>query len=152
LKSEYGGISYQISKALSDQFDLTVPIISVNIGLCGSGGGLPFVNTADYSVAFENSLKLVSNMVVQTSIMTGISNATEKQREDILKQLVDATAESQKKYQCTDEIIKETTIETTTKRLRHIIIDNLQKLSRLDDKKLISRRMTRIERVINNIV
>lgn len=151
VKSEYGGISYYISNSLADQLELTVPIISVNIGLCGSGGGLPFVNTADFAIAFEKSLKLVSNIEVQSSIMTGVSNPTEKQQNDILQQLVDATAKFQKKYCFVDEIIAEKNEKETVLVLKKILVDGLQKLVKLDSNSLVTQRFKRIERVIKTI-
>jgi len=151
IKSEYDGISYYISKSLSDQLNLKVPIVSVNIGLCGSGGGLPFVNTADFAIAFENSFKLVSDIGIQSSIITGISNPTDKQQNEILNQLVDARAEFQKKYYFVDDILSEKNKKGTALLLKNLLIGGLKKLSNLNSNSLILRRFGRVDRVIKLI-
>ncbi|EKE19129.1 MAG: hypothetical protein ACD_9C00124G0003 [uncultured bacterium] len=151
FQSEYDGISCHISNSISDQLTLTVPIISVNIGLCGSGGGLPFVNTADFAIAFEKSLKLVSNLDVQTSIITGADKPSRIEQQQILDQLHDATAKVQKKYYFADEIISENNKKSSVFSLRELLIKNLKNLAGLEESTLVKRRFKRIQRVLRKI-
>ena len=151
-RSEYEGINYQISQAIKDQLDLAVPIVSVNMGLCGSGGGLPFVNTADFAIAFEHSLKMVSDIAIQSAILFGTNHATLKQQTSIMPQLNDATAKVQKKYFFVDKIIPEIEKKKMALLLREEIVKGFEKITSMDIEMLKKKRLKRIRRVLKTII
>lgn len=150
LNSEYDGVSHEISYALSEQLELSVPIISLNIGLCGSGGGLPFVNPADAAGALERSLKMVSDIRVQGLILSGESISGGKDEKNILDSLKDATAQGQLRYGLIDEIIPHSANKDVLMRnIIDFIIKELVKLVTLDKKTLLERRFDRQKTAIN---
>lgn len=106
LDSEYSGISNAIKYFLGLIENASVPVCSINIGQCGSGGGLTFIRPVDKAADLSNALTHVSGMDVYGQILLGKRpNAAEKVA--LHNQLVDATAEGRKRMGQIDTIIQE---------------------------------------------
>lgn len=153
LDSEYAGVSQEISEAIMDQTKLSVPIISINIGLCGSGGGLPFVNQADAAGALEYSLKMVSDIRVQGAILSGNDHLASPAQKKLLNILQDSTAQGQMHYGFIDEIIPHADDKNVlAKNIADFIIKKLVELAALDKKNLLKRRFKRQKTAINRVI
>ncbi len=153
LDSEYAGVSHEISQALLEQTKLSVPIISINLGLCGSGGGLPFVNLADAAAALERSLKMVSDIRVQGTILSGNDHLTSHAQKKLLDMLQDATAKGQFHYGLIDEIIPHSSNKKIlAENIKNFIVKSLNQLTALSKKELLVKRLQRQEKIKRNLL
>lgn len=91
------------------------PIVSINYGVKGSGGGVPFIWHADYAAAWENATSWVANPPAMRSFIERVelldeASATAKQLAELdrfAEQFHDATAEGQLENHEIDLILKE---------------------------------------------
>ncbi len=152
LDSEYAGVSQEIAHSLSDQTKLSVPIISLNLGFCGSGGGLPFVNPADASAALERSLKMVSDIRVQGAILSGKNDLSNSAQKKLLDMLQDSTAQGQLHYGLIDEIIPHAdNKKILAENIKKFVVKKLDELAKLDKKNLLGRRLQRQKKIVDLI-
>jgi acetyl-CoA carboxylase alpha subunit len=91
------------------------PVISLNYGMKGSGGGIPFINTADYAAAWEFATAWVADTPAMRSFIERVrlldeSKATPEEIKDLdafAQQFHDATAEGQLETFQIDRILRE---------------------------------------------
>jgi acetyl/propionyl-CoA carboxylase alpha subunit/acetyl-CoA carboxylase alpha subunit len=139
------------------------PVISINIGFKGSGGGETFIRPFDAAADFENALSYVSDPMVQYWILTGRwidkMSPAEKQQEltRYVEQLKDSTAQSRVQTHQIDAIIKEgkggAHVDPTivAVNLRQWLSKQLPQLEKYSTDELLTRRHTRIENTLNTV-
>lgn len=159
LESENKNQSHKIANILRVLDAYPYPILSVNIGIKGSGGGETFIRPFDAAADLENALSFVSAPMVQYWIMTGKwidKDSSEEQGKELgkfIEQLKDATSEGRLSTFQIDAIIPEGKGGThvnpniSVKYLRSWTIDSLEKLGKIPSKKLLGLRRKRLERV-----
>lgn len=161
--SEDKNQSHKIAHILKELDSYPYPVISINIGFKGSGGGETFIRTLDAAADFENALSFVSDPMVQYWILTGRwidrNSAKDKQHElsKFIEQLKDATAQIRLQTHQIDGIIKEgeggAHIDPTiaADNLRSWLKKQLSQLEKYSREELLSRRHERIERIIRTV-
>lgn len=105
----------EIAEVLDAMYQYPYPIISINIGKKGSGGGATYIWHADAAAAWENATFWVSDLPVLYTIITkkpfiDEEHATKAQMaelETVARQLTDATAQGQQKAGYIDHVIRE---------------------------------------------
>lgn len=161
--SEDRNQSHKIAQIIKTLDKYPYPVISLNIGFKGSGGGETFIRPFDAAADLENSLSFVSDPMVQYWILTGRwidkSSSTEKQNElaKYIEQLRDATSEIRLETNQIDAIIKEgqggahndPTIAAAN--LKSWLIKEIKKLEKFTSSELINRRHERIEKTQNRV-
>lgn len=161
--SEDRNQSHKIARILKLLDIYPYPVLSVNIGFKGSGGGETFIRPFDSAADFENSLSYVSDPMVQYWILTGKwidkTSSVEAQQElaKFIEQLTDSTAQSRLETHQIDYIIREgkggahndPTIAASN--LRHWLKKQLSNLEKYSSEELLDRRHERIERVNNTV-
>lgn len=113
--AEDQGQSMEIAETLQRVAGHRTPVISINYGMKGSGGGAPFAWYADYSVAWENAIASVANFPAMMNFLQGAeiideSTATPEQIKELVDftdQFIDSTAEGQLKQKAIDMILEE---------------------------------------------
>lgn len=162
-ESEDRNQSHKIAHILKDLDSYPYPVISINIGFKGSGGGETFIRTFDAAADFENALSYVSDPMVQYWILTGRwidkNSPTEKQQElsKFTEQLKDSTAEVRMQTHQIDAIIKEgrdgAHVDPTIAagNLRNWLRKQLTQLEKYSSEELLSRRHERIEKIISTV-
>ena len=105
-KGEAGGISREISNFLSLPHDVGVPVMTINLGECGSGGGLTFARPLNAAAEFSNASSFVSDPKVQGFILQG-RWPTEQERIVLLNNLKDARPEVRLAMRFIDEVLIE---------------------------------------------
>lgn len=158
-ESETRNQSHKIAGILQSLDSHPHPILSVNIGIKGSGGGETFIRPFDGAADLGNALSFVSAPMVQYWILTGKwidKNSPDEQKkelEDFIEQLKDATAEGRLATRQIDAIIPEgkggahADPSISVNYLRSWIIDELKKLKKTSPKNLLKSRKERLERV-----
>ena len=112
-ESEDRNQSHKIAHLIKTLDKYPYPVISINIGFKGSGGGETFIRPFDAAADFENSLSYVSDPMVQYWILTGRwidkRSSSDKQQElaKFVEQLTDSTAQSRQETHQIDAVIKE---------------------------------------------
>jgi acetyl-CoA carboxylase carboxyl transferase subunit alpha len=161
--SEDRNQSHKIARVLKILDSYPYPVISVNIGFKGSGGGETFIRTMDAAADFENSLSYVSDPMVQYWILTGRwidkSSSPEAQQElaKFVDQLKDSTAQSRLETHQIDGIIKEgkggahVNPGIAASNLRRWLSRQLTNLEKFSSDELLERRHERIERTLNTV-
>jgi len=150
--SESGDQSAYIARIIQLTDRYPYPVLSVNIGMDGSGGGETFIHPADAAADFENALSGVSAPEVQSWIMTG-KWPDEKDLEQLLIQQRDAIAEGRLITGQIDAIIPEgkggahRDPRIPVRYLKTWIRDNLEELSRTSTEVLRERRWERGSRI-----
>ena len=134
------------------------PVISINIGFKGSGGGETFIRPFDAAADFENSLSYVSDPMVQYWILTGrwidkmSSNDKQQELAKFVEQLNDATAQSRQETHQIDFIIKEgkggahNDPSIAAANLKPWLRKQLSQLTKLTTSELLEKRHERIEK------
>ncbi len=149
LEAERYGITAEIAEYLERLHEVRVPVMSINLGHNGSGGGLTFIRPLDASADLSNALTLVSTIDVQTWILTGDWPKDDEARNRILNQLEDAKAESRLRNKQIDDIIEEppggaqNDWGLIAKRLRSFLIRQMSLLSEIPANELLDRRYER---------
>ncbi|MBI4084872.1 MAG: ATP-grasp domain-containing protein [Candidatus Levybacteria bacterium] len=158
-ESEDRGQLSKLASVISATEAYPFPVLSVNIGMKGSGGGETLIGPLDAAADFENAMSFVAADSVQYWIETGrwidSSSPPEKQEElrRFILQLRDATAEVRRDelFQI-DEIILEGPggahlhPEFVSANLRRWAISQLSMLMKLDHEALEKRRRERTQR------
>ncbi|MBU4098959.1 ATP-grasp domain-containing protein, partial [Patescibacteria group bacterium] len=162
-ESEDRNQSHKIAHIIKDLDRYPYPIISINIGFKGSGGGETFIRPFDAAADFENALSYVSDPMVQYWILTGRwidKNSTPDKQQELSKfteQLRDSTAESRMQTHQIDAIIKEgkggAHVDPTivADNLRSWLKKQLSLLEKYSTEELLSRRHERIESVVRTV-
>lgn len=162
-ESEDRNQSHKIARILKALDIYPYPVISINIGYKGSGGGETFIRTFDASCDFENSLSYVSDPMVQYWILTGRwidkSSPADAQQElsKFVEQLKDSTAQSRLQTHQIDAIIKEgkggAHVDPTIAagNLKSWLRKQLSQLVKFETVELLAKRHERIERVNNTV-
>jgi acetyl-CoA carboxylase biotin carboxylase subunit len=146
LAEEANGVSRAIAEFLGVFYEagrITVPVISVNLGENGSGGGLTFVRPMDASADLANALTFVATPDAQVKIITGEWANSATEIATITGQLEDSTSEGRLRLGLIDEIIDESDIP---RNLRTFLLRQLTELTALEPDVLISRRFERVMR------
>lgn len=161
--SEDRNQSHKIAYIIKELDSYPYPVISINIGFKGSGGGETFIRTFDAAADFENALSYVSDPMVQYWILTGRwidkNSPSEKQRElsKFIEQLKDSTAHSRVQTHQIDGIVKEgkngAHVDPTIAagNLRNWLKKQLSQLENYSTEELLSRRHERIESTIRTV-
>ncbi len=161
--SEDRNQSHKIAHVIKALDSYPYPVISVNIGFKGSGGGETFIRPFDAAADFENSLSFVSDPMVQYWILTGRwidkSSTPESQQElsRFIEQLKDSTAQTRLHTHQIDAIIREgkggAHVDPTIiiANLRPWIKKQLSQLEKYSSVDLLNRRHERIERTNNTV-
>jgi acetyl-CoA carboxylase carboxyl transferase subunit alpha len=162
-ESEDRNQSHKIAHIIKDLDSYPYPVISINIGFKGSGGGETFIRTFDAAADFENALSYVSDPMVQYWILTGRwidrNSPKDKQQEleKFTEQLKDSTAEIRMQTHQIDAIIKEgkdgAHVDPTiaASNLRNWLKKQLTQLEKYSSEELLSRRHERIEKIIRTV-
>lgn len=162
-ESEDRNQSHKIARIIKELDSYPFPVISINIGFKGSGGGETFIRTFDAAADFENALSYVSDPMVQYWILTGRwidrNSPAEKQQEltKFIEQLKDSTAEIRLQTHQIDAIIKEgkggahvdPTIAATN--LRIWLRKQLPPLEKYSSEELLFKRHERIQKTIRAV-
>lgn len=155
LGEEAMGVSRAISDFLSIFYcpnEVKTPVISINLGENGSGGGLTFGRLLDASADLENALTFVSTPDAQIKILTGSWPQDDNKTAKMIDQLLDASAKSRKKLLQIDEVIPEApggmqcNPSLTTNAINKFLRNNLDKLCEISPNDLMNRRFKRIKR------
>ncbi len=155
-EAESAGQSNNIAEIIKLTDLYPYPVLSINTGIDGSGGGHTIIHPADAAADFENALSFVSAPVVQWWIMTG-QWKDENNLEEFLNQLHDATSQGRMETGQIDAIIPEgkggahKDPRVSVRFLRDWIKMELEKLDDLPTKQLQERRWER-GRMINERV
>jgi acetyl-CoA carboxylase alpha subunit len=156
--SEDRNQSHKIAKVLLKINEYPYPVISVGLGIGGSGGAKTFLRPVDAAADFENAVTVVSQPTVMYWIMTGkwidspVGNDTELSH--FVDQLKDATAQGRLESRQIDEIIKEgqggahVNPALAAYGLRQWLIPQLRMLSSIPEQELLARRLGRTNRVM----
>ncbi len=162
-ESEDRNQSHKIARILKLLDSYPYPVVSVNIGFKGSGGGETFIRTFDGAADFENSLSYVSDPTVQYWILTGRwidkTNPADAQQElhKFAEQLKDSTSQSRLETHQIDTVIQEgkgganSNPSFVASNLRIWLNKQLSKLEKYSTDELLDRRHERIERVLNTV-
>lgn len=158
-ESEDRNQSHKIAAMLKRLDKYPYPVISVNIGFKGSGGGETFIRTFDAACDFENALSYVSDPMVQYWILTGkwidrnSSSDAQQELNRFIEQLVDSTAQSRFDTHQIDFVIKEgkggahNEPSIAANNLKNWLVKQLNQLGKYNSEELLERRHERIERV-----
>ena len=161
--SEDRNQSHKIANIIKVLDSYPYPVISINIGFKGSGGGETFIRTLDAAADFENALSYVSDPMVQYWILTGRwidGSSPEGQQEELAKfieQLKDSTSQSRLETHQIDAILKEgkggahVDPRIVAGNMRKWLDKQLSKLEKYTTAELLDRRHERIE-AVNNMV
>lgn len=152
LEDEKNGISRQIAEFLARIHNVKVPVISLNIGQNGSGGGLTFIRPMDAAADSSNSLSLVSTIDVMNRIVLGKWPRNTAERAVLLNQIKDGTPEGRLLMGQIDEIIPEPTGGAHTdwiayaKNIREFFLKAKLRVESMPIDQLLAERYDRIER------
>ncbi|GEM_PF-101217 len=160
LDAEVHDQSHKISRVTKATDAYPHPVVSINIGMKGSGGGETFGGPADASAFFENAFSGVSKSFIEYWILTGRwidENATPQRKEELdafINKQHDATAEWHRDVtHAIDEIIEEgsggahVNPSICAQGLRAWLAPTLQELIQLSKYTLRVRRNERNEKV-----
>jgi acetyl-CoA carboxylase biotin carboxylase subunit len=162
-ESEDRNQSHKIARIIKVLDNYPYPVISINIGYKGSGGGETFIRTFDASADFENSLSYVSDPMVQYWILTGRwidkRSSSEEQQElaKFIDQLKDSTAQSRLETFQIDQVIKEgkggahINPGIAAGNLRSWLKKQFEIFKKLSDNELMQKRHDRIEKTLNMV-
>lgn len=114
-EAEDQGQTTEIAQTIREVVNHPTPQVSINIGLKGSGGGVPFIWKADYSAAFSNSIALAADLPAMRSFIEGgpLIDETHATQEELARldlfaeQFTDATAQGQLADKQIDRILQE---------------------------------------------
>jgi acetyl-CoA carboxylase biotin carboxylase subunit len=161
--SEDRNQSHKIARIIKILDNYPYPVISINIGFKGSGGGETFIRTLDAAADFENALSYVSDPMVQYWILTGRwidASSPEDQQDELAKfieQLKDSTSENRLETHQIDAVLKEgkggAHVDPTivAGNMRKWLVKQLSQLEKYTTAELLERRHERIE-AVNNMV
>ncbi len=162
-ESEDRNQSHKIARIIKILDKYPYPVISINIGFKGSGGGETFIRTLDAAADFENALSYVSDPMVQYWILTGrwidSSSSSDQQQEltQFIEQLKDSTAQNRLETHQIDAILKEgkggahVDPRIVAVNMRTWLSKELPKLEKYTTAELLARRHDRIEAVNNTV-
>lgn len=146
--------SHKIAQFLGKSDQYPYPMLSVLLGLKGSGGGETFARPFDAAADAQNALSFVSTPVVQYWIMSGKWLAEQDpELQKYIEQLKDSTAEMRVKMGMIDDVISEGSGGahlnplSFASNLREWVLNSLTVLEGLSQSQLKDRRWGRIERV-----
>lgn len=161
--SEDRNQSHKIARVLKLLDNYPYPVLSVNIGYKGSGGGETFIRPFDAACDFENSLSYVSDPMVQYWILTGkwidrsSSGDAQQELSKFIEQLKDSTADIRKETHQIDDVIREgkggahNDPRIAADNLHDWLRKHLSQLKRYTLEDLLERRHERIERVNDKV-
>ncbi|MEK7376994.1 MAG: carboxyl transferase domain-containing protein, partial [Candidatus Margulisiibacteriota bacterium] len=161
--SEDRNQSHKIANILKTLDSYPYPVISINIGFKGSGGGETFIRKLDAAADFENALSYVSDPMVQYWILTGrwIDNSSPADQQEeltqFIEQLKDSTAQNRLQTHQIDAILKEgkggahVDPRIVAGHMRNWLSEQLSQLEKYTTAELLARRHERIEAVNNTV-
>lgn len=157
LADEYRGVSDAISDSLTLDYEITSLLFSANIAINCSGGGIPYGLPANRAADLGNSVTLVSQSPVITSITNGMTDnwPTWDQEAAILDQLTDATAEQRLLMGHIDSIIPEppggaqTNILFVAQGLHRFLTESILATDGMKGKKVVDERFLRLEKAVS---
>lgn len=160
--SEVRNQSHRLAKMIAATDAYPNPVLSMNLGMKGSGGGETFIRPFDRAADAENALSFVSTPLVQYWIMTGrwIDDTSEQQQAELvafINRLYDANAVGRLKAGMIDAIIREGQggahlhPQFYAQGIRKWVEEALPPLLQLPAEELVRRRSLRIDRVIEGV-